>query len=194
MLQNGSTNHNSLLDNKTWWGIAPKIATEKVVEPEVGLGSSMWVGSHGGPAPVVLTASKANMALSTQGSLKLGREATDVNSDLEMDHGFSFTIPPSYASKISGFSPSIAQSNYKSWRGVPPHHQSATHDHLPNTPMNFSSEVAMVDDDGDVIMMDLNDPDTIIMVDQVARDERQAETTSEYADVSRTLKYRSKNC
>lgn len=173
MLQNGSTNHNVAVATRFWWGTAPSISTEKA---ESGLDSSRWAGES---TPVVLAASQENMAHKFQ---KVDHQVNDLNSDLEMDHGFSSTIPSSYAHKASSFNPPTAQPNYESWRGVPPQYQSIIHGHLPD--IDFSSEVAMMDEDGDVVMMDLNDPGTIMMVDQVARDERQAETTSEYADVS----------
>lgn len=172
MLQNGSTNHNVA---RLWWGTAPSIATETAQKAEGGLGSSRWASSHGESTPVVLAASQENMALPAKEFQKIDHRINDLNSNLEMDHGFSFTIP-------SSFNTPIAQANYESWQGVPPQHQSIIHDKLPE--MDFSSEVAMMDEDGDVVMIDLNDPSTIMMVDQVARDERQAEATSEYADVS----------
>lgn len=189
MLQNGSTNCNVALATRRWWGTAPSIATETAPKAEGGLASSRWASSRGESTPVVLAASQGDMALPTQEFQKV-----DHRTNLEMDHGFSFTsIPSSYVHKMSSFNTPIAQPNYKSWQGVPPQHQSIIHDHPPD--MDFSSEVARMDEDGDVVMMDLNDPNTIMMVDQVARDERQTEATSEYTDVSCSypcaLKYQS---
>lgn len=161
MLQNGDT-----------WGTTPRITvdtTQKAVEPKSGLASSRWASSHGKPTPVVLAASTANMEHPEQGSHKVDYQAADVNPDLKMDNGFSFTVTPSRISKMSTFNAPTAQSEDEFWGGAVSQHQ-------------FDSEVAMVDGDGDVVMMDLNDPGTIMMVDQVARDERQAETGG-YADV-----------
>lgn len=154
MLQNGGT-----------WGTTPRISvdtTQKAAEPESGLASSRWASSHGKPTPVVLAASTANTELPGH---KVDYQATDVNPN-----GFSFTVTPNRISKMSTFNAPTAQHGDEFWGDATSQHQ-------------FDSEVAMVDDDGDVVMMDLNDPGTIMMVDQVARDERQAETTSEYADV-----------
>lgn len=181
MLQNQSTNRNF------WWDTEPSIATEttrKAAESKYGLDFSRWAdaSSYGKP-PVFPAASRGNVTPFEQESHKIDYRFTGVNSDLEMDHGFSF-IAPSHVSKMSGFNTLVAQLDHENWRGVAPQHQSITHDRLLDAPVDFISEVAMIDDDGDVIMMDLNDPSTIMMVDQVARDERQAETTSEYADVS----------
>lgn len=161
MLQNGSTNYTAQ-GTRLWRDTTPSIAVEATQkESKNGLESSRWASSHGKPAPIVLAASKENIELPRQGSYKVDYQVdyqVADSSDFEMDHGHSFTIAPT-ARFDNGF-----------WGGVAPQHQ-------------FDSEVAIVDGDGDVVMMDLNDPGTIMMVDQVARDERQAETTSEYADV-----------
>lgn len=179
MLQNGSTNHNSL-GTRLWRDTTPSIAVEATQkESKNGLESSRWASSHGKPTPIVLAASKENMELPGQGSYKVDYQVDHQvadSSDLEMDHGLSFTIAPSHVSKMPGFNAPTARFDNDFWGGVASQHQ-------------FDSEVAIVDGDGDVVMMDLNDPGTIMMVDQVARDERQAETTSEYADVRCTYMY-----
>lgn len=167
MLQNGSTNYNAL-GTRLWRDTTPSIAVEATQkESGNGLESSRWASSHGKPTPIVFAASKENMELPGQRFYKVDYQVdyqVADSSDLEMDHGHSFTIAPSHVYKMP------ARFDNGPWGGVAPQHQ-------------FDSEVAIVDGDGDVVMMDLNDPGTIMMVDQVARDERQAETTSEYADV-----------
>lgn len=178
MLQNGSTNHNVALGTRLWRDTTPSIAVETTQkQSKNGLESSRWASSHGKPAPIVLAAFKGNMELPGQGFYKVGYQVdyqvgyqVADGSDLEMDHGHSLTIGPRHVSKIPGFNATTARFDNESWGGVDSQHQ-------------FDSEVAIVDGDGDVVMMDLNDPGTIMMVDQVARDERQAENTSEYADV-----------
>lgn len=170
MLQNGGT-----------WDTTPRIVvdtTQKEAESKSGLASSMWASCHGKPTPVILAASAANTEPPGQGSYKVDYQAADVNPN-----GSLFTVAPNRISKMSTFDAPTTQPEDGFWGGGVSQYQ-------------FDSEVAMVDGDGDVVMMDLNDPGTIMMVDQVARDERQAENTSEYADVYCLylciLQYRSK--
>lgn len=179
-------------------------STQNTSKQNNGLNSSKWAtASENRNSATFLACPAGDVASIDQESDIVDNQATHGDCDFEMDQEFSFSTGHKYVSQMSastnavrpemprhsmegvhnGFNTPEAEFGSANLRGVPPQSQSIVQDQLLGTPISFSLDIAM-DDDGDVVMMDLSDPGTIMLVDKIARIERETGTIGGYADVS----------
>lgn len=195
MFQSSSTGHGNTLATKPWWEPDLSTAAEPILkapEPKNGLASSRWavVSDDRKLTPQFAGFSK-NMAPIGHTHSSAGNQITDSGSGSRPEHEFSFNFghkpTPQMSTRVNTTHPEMFNSfmggNYENFGGVTWQPQSVTQDQLLDAPVSFHSEIEM-DDDGDVVMIDLSDPNTIMLIDKVARAEREAGTTDERTGVS----------
>lgn len=95
-----------------------------------------------------------------------------------------------HSEKTPGSIDNAATYGHEDIHGYSRQPQAVSNNELPDAAADCGSDIAF-DDDGDVVMMDLNDPGTIKMVAEVTRLERQADKMGEYAGVSLFMLLRS---